>query len=107
VGGRGKPHLKAFGTSFWPDVEIADASGGPIVAIEVKRFRTTERASKPIAETIGQSLVYSIRYPHVFAFVVHYGRCDDLFHGEDASLEKRLAQCNVTVILRRVPDTTP
>jgi hypothetical protein len=105
VGGTGKPNLKALGTSFWPDVEIAHATAGPIIAIEVKRIRATERASKPIAETIGQSVIYSIRYPHVFAFVVHYGRCDDLGHDEDAALDKRLALYNVALILRRVSDT--
>jgi len=62
VGGSGKPNLKALGTSFRPDVEIVDAIAGPIVAIEVKRIRATERASKPFAKTMGQTVIYSIRY---------------------------------------------
>jgi hypothetical protein len=48
-------------------------------------------ASKAIAEAIGQSMIYSIRYPHVFTFIV-------------VGLEKRLSPHNVELILRRSED---
>ncbi len=103
VGGTARPNLKLLGTSFWPDVEITDGTM-QLVAIEAKRIRSQERPSKAIAEAIGQSVIYSIRYPHVFAFVVHYGLSDDRYHDEDMALEKRLAPSNVELILRRAGD---
>lgn len=106
VGGTGKPNLTLLGTRFWPDVEISDGTT-PIAAIEVKLIRSRQPASKAIAEAIGQSIIYSIRYPRVFAFVVHYGRSNDRYHDEDAELEKRLSPFNVELILRRVSKGVP
>jgi len=100
VGGTGKPNLDLLGTSFWPDVEINEGTIR-LAAIEVKLIRSQESASKAIAEAIGQSVIYSIRYPHVFTFLVHYGRSDDRHHEEDAGLEQRLSPYNVELILRR------
>ena len=100
VGGTDKPNLKLLGTSFWPDVAITEVAVG-LVAIEVKLIRAQQPASKALAEAIGQSLIYSIRYPRVFAFVVHYGRSDSRYHTEDADLDKRLAPFNIELILRR------
>jgi hypothetical protein len=103
VGGTNMPSLKLLGTSFWPDVEVTEGTV-PLAAIEVKLVRSQQSASKAIAEAIGQSIIYSIRYPHVFTFLVHYGRSDARQHGEDAGLEKRLSPYNVELILRRAGD---
>jgi len=103
VGGTGKPNLRLHGTSFWPDVEVTEGTVR-LAAIEVKLIRSRQPASKAIAEAIGQSIIYSIRYPHVFAFIVHYGRSDARLHDEDAGLEKRLSPYNVELILRRSGD---
>lgn len=100
VGGTGKLNLKLFGTSFWPDVEVSE-DGTRLAAIEVKLIRPGRPASKAIAEAIGQSIIYSIRYPRVFTFIVHTGRSDDRYHAEDAGLEKRLLPLNVEIIFRR------
>lgn len=100
VGGTGKPNLRLLATSFWPDVEVTEGTIC-LAAIEVKLIRSQQAASKAIAEAIGQSIIYSIRYPHVFTFLVHYGRSDARHHEEDAGLEKRLSPFNVEVILRR------
>jgi hypothetical protein len=70
----------------------------------VKLIRSQQSASKAIAEAIGQSIIYSIRYPRVFTFVAHYGRSDDRYHEEDAGLEKRLLPLNIELILRRFGD---
>ena len=99
VGGSGKPNLRLLGTSFWPDVEVTEGTSR-LAAIEVKLIRAQQPASKAIAEAIGQSIIYSIRYPHVFTFLVHYGRSDARQHEEDASLEKRLSPYNVELIVR-------
>ena len=69
----------------------------------MKLIRSGQPASKAIAEAIGQSIIYSIRYPHVFSFIVHYGRSDARSHDEDTGLDKRLSPYNVELILRR-PD---
>jgi hypothetical protein len=103
VGGTGKPSLRLLGTSFWPDVEVT-ADAASLAAIEVKLIRSQQPASKAIAEAIGQSIIYSIRYPYVFIFLVHYGRSDARHHEEDAGLTKRLSPYNVELILRRADD---
>lgn len=103
VGGTGKPSLRLLGTSFWPDVEVTEGNV-PLAAIEVKLIRSQQPASKSIAEAIGQSIIYSIRYPHVFAFVVHYGRSDAGHHDEDAGVHRRLSLYNVQLIPRRPSD---
>lgn len=100
IGGKGKPNLRLLGTSFWPDVEVTDGNTR-FAAIEVKLIRPRQPASKAIAEAIGQSIIYSIHYPRVFAFILHHGRSDDRFHDEDAVLKKRLLPINVELILRR------
>ena len=106
IGGTGKPNLRLFGTSFWADVEITQG-GVHLAAIEVKLIRVGQRSSKPIAEALGQSLVYSIRYPYVFTFIAHYGPSDDRLHGEDKGFEKRLSQLNVKVMIRKAqPELT-
>ena len=102
VGGTGKPNLKLHGTSFWPDVEVTEGTAR-LAAIEVKLIRPGQPASKAIAEAIGQSMIYCIRNPYVFAFIAHYGRSDARSHDEDAGLEKRLSPYNIELILRR-PD---
>lgn len=100
VGGTGKPNLRLLGTSFWPDVDVSEGSMR-LAAIEVKLIRPRQLASKAIAEAIGQSIIYSIRYPRVFTFIVHQGRSDGRYHDEDAALEKRLSPLNVELIVRR------
>ena len=106
VGGTGKPNLKLYGTSFWPDIEVTEDEAR-LAAVEVKLIRPGHRASKALAEAIGQSIIYSIRYPHVFAFVVHGGRSDARLHEEDTGLEKRLLQFNVELVVRRSDGAIP
>ena len=103
VGGTGKPNLRLLGTSFLPDVAVTE---GPIrlAAIEVKAHRLLQPASKAIAEAMGQSIIYSIRYPRVFTFIVHYGQSDAKHQEEDVGLEERLLLYNVEMILRRSGD---
>jgi hypothetical protein len=105
VGGTGKPNLRLHGTSFWPDVEVTEGTAR-LAAIEVKLIRSGQPASKAIAEAIGQSIIYSIRNPHVFTFIVHYGRSDARLPDEDAGLEKRLSPYNVELIRRSDDDVT-
>jgi hypothetical protein len=89
-----------LGTSFWPDVEVT-AGTARLAAIEVKSIRSQQPTSKAIAEAIGQSIIYSIRYPHVFTFIVHYGRSDTRHHEDATGLANRLAPYNVELVLRQ------
>ena len=100
IGGKGKPHLKLHGTSFWPDVEVTSGDTR-FSAVEVKLIRPGQPASSAIVETIGQAMIYSIRYPRVFAFILHLGRSDNRLHDEDDELRQRLALVNIELILRR------
>ena len=101
IGGRGKPHLKMLGTSFWPDVVVTEGDARH-VAIEVKMVREgAGGASKAIAETIGQSVIYTTQYPSVFAFILHRGRTDKRLHELDHVLLKQLLSRDIELILRK------
>jgi hypothetical protein len=73
----------------------------PAYYADQRSTRPNSSEAPPQTEAIGQSIIYSIRYPHVFTFIVHYGRSDARLHDEDAGLEKRLSPYNVVLILRR------
>jgi hypothetical protein len=107
VGGTGKPSLKLLGTSFWLDIEVTER-GEPLIAIEVKLIRATNAGTRrhaarsgPIAEALGQAVVYSCHYPKAFALVVHLGAYDSRCTEYDSKLEKCLARLNIELILRR------
>jgi hypothetical protein len=102
TGGRGKPRVELLGTSFWLDIEIKDGNTF-LAAIEVKIVRRNQPASHVLAAAVGQGVVYSVRYPWVFVFIVHHGQSDDQHHEEDTSFEKRLSLLNIELILRRAP----
>ena len=73
VGGDSKkPHIDMFGTNFWPDVEVLK-NEQPLVGIEVKYIRENSSGANALSESIGQSLIYKIRYPFVIDFVIHKG----------------------------------
>jgi hypothetical protein len=101
IGGREKPRLKLLGTSFWPDLDVKEGNTRH-VAIEVKIVREGARgASKAIAETIGQSVIYATQYPFIFAFVVHRGRTDKRLHDLDDALTAQLSNHSIELILRQ------
>jgi hypothetical protein len=68
--GSPKPSIKLFGTSFWPDLEIRQPGGEPVLGIEVKYARTSKEVSKAIAESLGQAVIYRLRYATTIAFVL-------------------------------------
>lgn len=99
--GAPKPSIYLYGTSFWPDVELR-SQPGPLVGIEVKYVRSGQSASHAIAETLGQSLIYTIRYPAVIAFILHDGKYDPRLTGaNDAEVRKRLQASGIELIVRR------
>lgn len=68
--GSPKPSINIFGTSFWPDLEIRQPGGAPVLGIEVKYARTSREVSKAIAESLGQAVIYRLRYSSTIAFVL-------------------------------------
>lgn len=71
------------------------------MAIEAKVVR--KGASGPIAEAIGQAVVYSCVYPKVYVFVAHSGVHNPKLIEHDEKLVERLLPLNVDVIVRRIP----
>jgi hypothetical protein len=101
LGGTNKPCIRIHGTTCWPDVVIT-LGDTRLVAIEVKRVGAKMKFSKPLVETIGQSIIYSALWPRVFAFIVHYGRDLDRDHADDEALARQLSLCNIELIVRRI-----
>ena len=95
-----KPSIKALGTSFWPDLAIHKGNSC-IIAIEVKYIREDQSASKALAETIGQSIIYTLRYEHVIAFVLHRGKRGRSLEEYTESLRNVLVRNRVELVLRR------
>ena len=100
VGGNGKPSIALCGTSFWPDAEIRSLEG-PLIGIEVKYVRRGQSASKAIAETLGQTLIYRLRYNAVIAFILHEGVYNRRLCEHDERSEERLARNGIQLVLRR------
>ena len=88
--GSPKPSIKIFGTSFWPDLEIRQIGGPAVVGIEVKYARTSKEVSKAVAESLGQAVIYRLRYVTTIAFVLCRDRripaSDELQNRFDAQL---------------------
>ena len=97
--GRPKPHVALFGTTFWPDIAVSRA-GENIAAVEAKYIREKESPTAPIAETIGQALIYSLQYPRVVAFILREVTVDAESEPE-ARLRELLAGCGVDLVVRR------
>ena len=95
-----KPSVRALGTSFWPDIEVMDGHT-PLLGIEVKLVRRGLSASKSLAETIGQSLIYRLRYTRVIAFVLHDGKDDSRLNDHTDTLRELLNQNSITLIVRK------
>lgn len=48
----------------------------PVAAIEVKLARKGTGLADPVRASIGQSIIYSVQYPYVIAFVLNKGAKD-------------------------------
>ncbi len=101
--GRPKPSIKLLGTSFWPDIEVYEGST-PLIGIGLKLVKKDHRASARISETLGQALIYKVRYPHVIAMIVHYGYYDAKLSDKDEDMKSLLARHEIDLVLRRPSD---
>jgi len=94
-----KPRVELLGTSFWPDIAVLRA-GTPILGIEVKYVRGGDSPSSAIAETIGQCLIYRLRYPRVIGFVLRDGAAEPKPLKDEARLREMLANNGIDVVMR-------
>lgn len=97
--GHPKPRVPLLGTTFWPDL-VVSRDGAPIAAVEAKYIRKGESSTSPIAETIGQALIYTLQYPRAVAFILQEGTADGESDPE-VRLRELLARCRVDLVLRR------
>ena len=100
-----KPSVNLFGTSFWPDIEIRSADK-PLIGIEVKYVRPDQSASKAIAESIGQSFIYTLQYSTVIAFILHSGKHNAKLVDYDDQMQQRLRSTGIELVLRKVEGRT-
>jgi hypothetical protein len=70
LGGKNKPRVDLLGTNLWPNIEISN-DGQPIIAIEVKYTKSLPAA---ISSTLGQCLIYKLKYDHVIGFIFYNGK---------------------------------
>ncbi len=102
VGGKNKPSMKMFGTSFWPDIEIRTRPDKiPLIGIEVKYVRADKPASKAISETLGQALIYRSRYPYVIAYILHDGKYISANIEHDVPVADLLESQGIHLVLKR------
>jgi len=101
--GAPKPNIRMMGTSFWPDIEVCDGNV-PVLGIELKFVNRDRRASSRISETLGQALIYKLRYPHVIAMIVHYGNYDLKLSDKDNEMKSLLKDFGIDLVLRRPSD---
>src|SRR5262245_30937062 len=95
-----KPHVDLLGTNFWPDL-VVKHRGVTVIGIEAKYVRVNQSAAKPISETIGQCMIYALRYDRVVAFVLHHGLYNPSLTEDDDRFLRLLADNRVDLVLRR------
>ena len=101
IGGKEKesPRVDLLGTNFWPDIEVSSTEGEPILAVEVKLAKQKSFAAS-ISTTIGQCMIYKLKYPHVLGFIKNqkktYYRNDEY----DQEFERMLNRLKLPLIIR-------
>ncbi len=92
--------IRAFGTTFWPDVTLAAPDEETVLAIEVKCLTRKERPDQ-VATSLGQALLYRVLYDHCFVLMVDL---DGLQVGPPSSLLDKLSDDSVEFIVISLPD---
>lgn len=101
--------VASLGTDFWPDIVIFDKDKA-LIALEIKRIKKGKDGkkdhspAKPIEETLGQSLIYSLKYPATIALIINYGNYKKEKNTKDEDLIKLLLRNNIFLIYALVKD---
>ena len=98
VGGGGRPRVDLLGTNFWPDVEIS-YKGKPAIAIEVKYAKRGLPGA--ISSTIGQCLIYKLKYPYVAGFLIYRGPTNPKLNEYDAPFHGMIKRLGFPLVIRR------
>jgi hypothetical protein len=97
IGGRNKPKVDLLGTNFWPDIEIS-TNGEAYLAVEVKLAKKSLAGA--LSGTIGQCLIYKLKYKYVIGFIKNQARTDPRCNEFDAQFEEMLNGLEFPLIIR-------
>jgi hypothetical protein len=97
VGGKNRPRVDLLGTNFWPDIEIS-RDGAPLLAVEVKL--AGKSLAPAVSATIGQCLIYKLKYKYVIGFIRNQARINPQFNEFDRQLEDTLNRLGFPLIIR-------
>jgi hypothetical protein len=99
IGGKKSPRVDLLGTNFWPDIEVSTVDGEPILAVEVKLAR--ERSlPKSISATIGQCIIYKLKYPYVIGFIANQAKMDPRYDEYNKQFEGMLNKLELPLVIR-------
>jgi hypothetical protein len=107
---RSEKWIQMHGVRYVPDILVRRRldTSTDILPIEVKYIKKTA-STQALATALGQSLVYSVRYPQSIAFVgvkrsIEWGRyrLNLSTQANEAALHKKLEQNGICLILREV-----
>ncbi len=79
----------AYGTDFWPDI-VVEVRELPTIAIEVRLAKRDNGLAESVASAIGNTLIHSVQYSHVIAFVLDRTESDLGKHWFDSEIEDQL-----------------
>jgi len=102
VGGKNRPRVDLLGTNVWPDIEISK-DGEPCLAVEVKLVNHNKSLTTAISETLGQCLLYKLKYKYVIGFIVNQVAGDAQYNEYDKQFEEMLKGLEFPLIIRSNP----
>jgi hypothetical protein len=97
IGGKNRPRVDLLGTNFWPDIEISK-NGESLLAVEVKLARKS--LATAISETLGQCLIYKLKYDYVIGFIKNRVRFYLQYNEFDKQFEEMLEKLGFPLIIR-------
>jgi hypothetical protein len=97
LGGENRPRVDLLGTNFWPDIEISK-DGEALLAVEVKLARKS--LATAVSATIGQCLLYKLKYKYVIGFIRNQGRINSQYNEFDEQFEEMLKRLEFPLIIR-------
>jgi hypothetical protein len=97
IGGQNRPRVDLLGTNFWPDIEIS-TNGEACLAVEVKLAKKSLAGA--ISGTIGQCLIYKLKYKYVMGFIKNQARTDPKYCEFDTKFEDMLNRLGFPLIVR-------
>lgn len=97
VGGQDRPRVDLLGTNFWPDIAVSK-NGESLLAVEVKLVRKS--LATAVSATIGQCLIYKLKYKYVIGFIRSQVRIYPQYNEFDKQFEEMLKTLGFPLIIR-------